>query len=83
MQTLADVLGMTVKVSSSEQTCALGAAMFAATACGIYPDISKAQEAMGCGFDREYRPVPETLERYDERYREYLALCADIEKLGR
>ncbi len=38
MQTLADVLDMPIRVVRSEQTCALGAAMFAAVAAGIYPD---------------------------------------------
>jgi len=83
MQTLADVLDMTVKVSASEQTCALGAAMFAATASGIYPDISQAQDAMGCGFDKEYRPRPESVRLYDEKYRDYLALGDSVERLHR
>jgi L-ribulokinase len=83
MQTLADVLDMPVKVSASEQTCALGAAMFAATACGIYGDISEAQEAMGCGFDKVYRPAPDRVERYAAKYREYLRLGDLAEKWHR
>ncbi len=74
MQTLADVMNVTVKVSASEQTCALGAAMFAACVSGIYPDVTRAQEAMGCGFDKEFHPDPERALRYAEKYRDYLRL---------
>lgn len=79
MQVLADVLGMPVKVSASEQTCALGAAMFAAVARGIYSDVAEAQEAMGAGFDAEYKPRHELSRRYDQRYREYLMLGGFID----
>jgi L-ribulokinase len=37
MQMMADVMNMPIRIHKSEQTCALGAAMFAATAAGIYP----------------------------------------------
>ena len=36
MQTMADVMNMPIRIHKSEQTCAAGAAMFAATAAGIY-----------------------------------------------
>ena len=51
MQTLADVLDMPIRVVRSEQTCALGAAMFAAVAAGIYPDISEATKHMGSDIE--------------------------------
>lgn len=79
MQTLADVLKMTVRVSASEQTCALGAAMFAATVSGIYGDVREAQEAMGKGFDLEFRPAPERVGRYQDRYEQYVRLGELIE----
>ncbi len=79
MQTLADVLGVPVKVSASEQTCALGAAMFAAVASGVYKDVESAQEAMGAGFDLEYEPRPELSGPYEEAYRDYLRLGAFAE----
>ena len=34
----------------------LGAAMFAATAAGIYDKVEDAMQAMGQGFDAEYSP---------------------------
>lgn len=74
MQTMADVLNQPIKIARSEQTCALGAAMFAATAAGIYEDVSGAMGKMGSGFDAEYHPDPERAAIYDKIYREYNAL---------
>ncbi len=54
MQMMADVMNMPIRIHKSEQTCALGAAMFAATAAGIYGKVEEAMEAMGQGFDAEY-----------------------------
>ena len=39
MQMMADVMNMPIRIHKSEQTCALGAAMFAATVGGIYPKV--------------------------------------------
>src|ERR1700744_654192 len=56
MQMMADILGMPIRIHPFEHTCALGAAMFAATAAGIYPKVEDAMQAMGGGFDKEYFP---------------------------
>ncbi|MBC7743509.1 MAG: ribulokinase, partial [Flavobacterium sp.] len=50
MQVMANVLNMPIKIHKSEQTCAIGAAMFAATVAGIYPKVEDAMKAMGQGF---------------------------------
>ena len=50
MQTLSDVLNMPIKVCKTDQACALGAAMFAATAAGIYSKVEDAQAAIISGF---------------------------------
>ena len=71
MQMLADVTNMPVRVNRSEQTSALGAAMFAATAAGIYDKIEDAMDAMGQGFDLEYHPNTERVSVYRKRYRLY------------
>ena len=71
MQTLADVLGMTIKVAKSEQACAFGAAMFGAVVAGIHPTIEDAQNAMGQGFAFEYHPNPENHKLYTELYKKY------------
>jgi len=71
MQNLSDVLNMPIKVATSDQACALGAAMFAAVVSGIHPDVKAAQEKMGSGFDKEYTPRPEYVEVYQKLYNKY------------
>ena len=74
MQTLADVLGMPIKVARSEQACAFGSAMFAAVAAGCYSSVEEAQKAMGQGFAREYYPSKERHKIYMEKYKAYRLL---------
>jgi L-ribulokinase len=80
MQVCADVLDMEITVSSSDQSCALGAAMFAAVAAGLYPELLAAHAAMKAGIERSYRPDPARARAYDAIYRKYQALGAFIEK---
>ena len=79
MQVLANVLNMPIKVARSEQTCALGAGMFAATVAGIYTDVLEAKEAMGQGFEKIYEPEPEMTDYYQHKYQQYLTLGKLIE----
>ena len=79
MQTLSDVLGMPIKVCRTDQACALGAAMFAATAAGIYPNVEEAQKAMNSGFAHEYQPIPANVERYNVLYKQYIDLARKTE----
>ncbi|GHV64303.1 ribulokinase [Bacteroidia bacterium] len=74
MQTLADVLGMPIKVARTEQACAFGAAMFAAVAAGVYATVEDAQKAMGQGFAFEYVPNKENHQLYLELYKKYQAI---------
>jgi L-ribulokinase len=71
MQIVADVLNMPIKVARSEQACALGSAMVAAVASGIYQTTSEAQKKMGGGFETEYFPNPENVEKYQALYEKY------------
>lgn len=80
MQMMADVLNMPIKIHRSEQTCAAGAAMFAATVAGIYPKVEDAMKAMGRGFDMIYSPSPDKVALYNKRYKKYLELGAFVEK---
>lgn len=74
MQTLSDVLNMPIKVASSDQACALGAAMNASVAAGIHATLFDAQKAMGSGFDANYTPRPEAVEVYKKLYEKYQKL---------
>jgi L-ribulokinase len=79
MQMMADIMNMSIRIHRSEQTCALGAAMFAATAAGIYPKVEDAMTAMGQGFDAEYHPDAERAATYADRYKQYQDLGQFIE----
>jgi len=79
MQVMADVMNMPSRIHRSEQTCAAGAAMFAAAAAGLYPNVEDAMHAMGQGFDQEYKPNATAAALYAKRYRQYLDLGAVLE----
>jgi L-ribulokinase len=80
MQMMADVMNMPIRIHKSEQTCAAGAAMFAATAAGIYSKVEDAMVAMGSGFDAEYFPDPNKTSIYAKRYRQYSDLGDFVEQ---
>ena len=80
MQVMADVMNMPIRIHKSEQTCALGAAMFAATAAGIYTRVEEAMEVMGQGFDMHYTPQPAAAAVYARRYEKYRALGTFVEQ---
>ena len=73
-QIYADVTGRTFKLSGSAQAPALGSAMHAAVAAGIYPDIQAAAEKMGKLKDDVVSPIAENQAMYDRLYAEYRTL---------
>lgn len=79
MQTMADVMNMPIRIHKSEQTCAAGAAMFAATVAGIYEKVEDAMNAMGQGFDTTYYPDEKKAVIYSKRYERYKELGKFIE----
>ncbi|RAK61948.1 ribulokinase [Hymenobacter edaphi] len=79
MQTLADVLNRPIRVAESDQAPALGAAMYAAVAAGLHPDVPTAQRAMGNGFADTYAPDPARVAAYEARYQQYLAFGEFVE----
>jgi L-ribulokinase len=83
MRVCADVLGMPIAVTSSDQSCALGAAMFAATAAGLYADVLEAQKAMRAPEERVYAPDPARKAAYDRLYATYKAFGAFVEATTR
>src|SRR5690606_33066310 len=68
MQVLADVLGRPIKTVKTEQSGALGAAMYAAVIAGVHPSIDAAQAAMSSGFEQEFRPRLDRTAVYEALY---------------
>ena len=68
MQTLADVLQKDISVVASSQTCALGTAIYAAVASGVYPDADIAASHIASPVEKCYHPR----KNYDAQYANYL-----------
>ena len=77
MQIYADVTGRPMKISRSDQTPALGAAMFSAVAAGKklggYDSVDDAVKVM-TGTGNEFRPISENHEVYKKLYSLYKQL---------
>jgi L-ribulokinase len=69
---------MSIKISASSQTPALGSAMFGAVAAGKerggYDSITEAAKDMGRVKDYVYQPKSENKVVYDQLYKEYARL---------
>ena len=79
MQTLANVMNTPIKVAASEQAPALGAAIYAAVASGIYSNVVEASTQMGSEFEAEYHPEKDKVEVYEHLMDSYSALGNFIE----
>jgi L-ribulokinase len=77
MQIYADITGRPMKISKSEQTPALGAAVFAAVAAGAeaggYDSVAAAQKSM-VGIGKEYLPIEANHRIYTRLYSLYRQL---------
>ncbi|MBQ3529322.1 MAG: ribulokinase [Oscillospiraceae bacterium] len=74
MQIYADVLDREIGVCQSTQAGALGSAIYAAVAAGVYPDLQQAAKAMGTPVAKHYYPNKENHKAYQKLYTEYVAL---------
>ena len=81
MQTLANVLNKPIKVCASDQAPALGAAIYAAVAAGIYPNVIEAAKKMGSDFESEYFPQTDKIEKYQELMDSYSELSQFVESI--
>lgn len=76
MQTLANVLNKPIKVALSDQAPALGAAIYAAVAARIYPNVIEAAQKMGSPFESEYAPQLDKVAAYNKLLLAYDQLSA-------
>ena len=74
MQIYADVLNIPLAVSTATQAGALGSAVYAAVAGGLYPTVTDAADAMAAKVERVYTPSAEAVEAYEGLYRRYREL---------
>ncbi|GGG42135.1 ribulokinase [Croceivirga lutea] len=81
MQTLANVLNKPIKVVKSNQTPALGAAIYAATAAGVYDTVINASKVMGSDFEAEYFPQTDTVTELKQHIEAYKKLGFFVEQL--
>lgn len=75
MQTLANVLNMPIKITASDQTPALGAAIYASVVGMIHKDVKTAIEIMGSEFETEYYPQADLVEKNKTYYQQYKNLA--------
>ena len=73
-QIYADVTGRAIKIAGSAQAPALGSAMHAAVAAGLYPDIQAAADKMGKLKDAPVKPIPQNQAAYNQLFAEYKKL---------
>ncbi len=74
MQVLSDIMGVPIKVAATQQAGALGVAMCAAVAAGVFPTMERAQESLGQGYKTEYVPRAENRDAYSALYKKYRQL---------
>ena len=75
MQMLADVTGRAIEVPELDDACAFGAAIHAAVAAGLHPDVTAAQRAMCAKSATTHWPRAE--QSHDRRYARYRELLGE------
>jgi xylulokinase len=83
LQAKADVCGLPVRPMLGPEPTALGGAMLAAVAAGLYPDAAAAAKSMAMPGDDRYAPDPATRACYDESYDRYRRLFDAVEAITR
>jgi xylulokinase len=70
-QIKSDVTGLPVRIPTSVETTATGAAILASVASGVHPTVASAVDAFVAYEPEEHRPDPDRQEAYAEAYRRY------------
>ena len=74
MQVYSDVTRLPISTIDTDQGPALGSAIHAAVAAGVYTNVNQAADVMGRVNKHVYTPNEERAKQYDALYREYLEL---------
>ena len=77
LQIHADILKKPVRLARESEACALGSAMAAAVAAGIYPDFDQAASAM-VAIERLVEPNPANAAVYDDLFMKYVELYRQL-----
>ena len=80
VQLYADIFGMPVEVGQIAEGPAMGSAIFAAVAAGVFPTVAEAYEHMGVHDFVTYTPDPEHREDYEALYRRNHALRLSLQR---
>ena len=81
LQIHADILKKPVHLTRESESCALGSAMAAAVAAGIYPDFDEAARAM-VAIERIVEPNPANAAVYDDLFGKYVELYRRLNPPG-
>ncbi len=76
----ANVLGIPLDIIKTEEGPGYGGAMLAMVACGVYPDVRSAAEALVSTVST-VEPDPTLTKLYDERYQQYKAIYPAMKQL--
>lgn len=79
LQMKADVTGRTIRVLTTDESTALGAAVLAGVAAGTFGDLDEAVDRLAVLDPTAYEPDPTTRDAYAEAYGRYRALFDAVE----
>ncbi len=74
MQIYADVTGKDIRIGGSTQAGALGSAIYASVAAGLYGNVSEAAAKLSKADKCVYHPIPENQKVYAKLFEEYRTL---------
>ena len=76
----ANVLGISLDIIKTEEGPGYGGAILAMVACGVYPDVRSAAEALVSTVST-IEPEPELTKLYEERYQQYRKIYPAMKQL--